>query len=238
MAALTGQRAGDALLSTIGAILLEQTALSTSTYPTLTFATEKLNEVYRRIQGMHPWTWLYKEATVSTVAGTKEVTLADDCERPIGMQIQGSAQGVRYMPRNRILLEYPGGWSSVGNTTPWWWTESAPAANNAQAIALFPTPDAAYTLTYQYQARPAAITNASNSYSVMRPEYEDALIYGTVADLFRMLSDPRADYYEAKFREIMARCWRRDEQQLDGPSAPILGGGASAGDTWHPYLEG
>lgn len=234
MPALTGQRAGDALVAAVGEVLFEQTAPSTTTYPTATSILSKLNEVQRRVATQHPWLWNQEEATIACTANTKTVTLADSCERVIGIQIQGSNQPVRYIPRNRLMLEYPGGWSSIGASTPYAWTDAELASNNALQIDLFPTPDSAYTLTLQVQKRLAAITNSSSSYSAIPPEYEDILIYATCADFLRMLSDNRADYYEAKAREISARMWMRDEQNLDGVQAAMVAPGGNT-ETWHPY---
>lgn len=234
MAALTGQRDGAALLASIGAIVLEQTALSTTTYPTLAYATEVLNQTYRQVLRQHPWLWAIDEVTKATTANTKTVVLDDAVERIIGIQIQGSSQAVRYVPRNRLMLEFPGGWSSIGAGIPTVWTDAEGATNNALQIDLFPTPNDALTLTIQCQKRPAAITNSSSSYSIIPPEWEDALIYGTVAELFAMLSDNRASFYASKYQETMARMWLRDEQNLDGVQSAMIGGGVSM-DTWRPY---
>lgn len=237
MAALTGQLAGDALIAKIGAILLEQTALSTTTYPTLATVTEALNAVQRRLLTQHPWLLVLDETTATCTANNKSVTLADGIERVVGIQIQGSQQSLRYVPRNRLMLEYPGGWTSIGAGTPDTWTDAGLATNNALKIDLFPTPSEAFTLTIQYQKRPAAITNSGTSYSTIPPEYEEALVFGTAADMLEMLSDNRAQIYKMKYMEVLAKMWMRDEQNLDGVYGAMIDAGPSTAALWRPYSE-
>jgi len=215
MAALSGQRTFLQLQNAVGAVLLEQTALSTSTYPTLDSVKAKINEVYRDIVSKHPWLLDYAETTFNTVANTARVTLADGIERVNGMQIQGINLPIRYIPRNKLLLAYPGGWNQITPGQPIYWTDAPQASNNALQIDLFPAPGSIFTVTVQYQLRLTPLS-ADGDYSIIPPEFEDILIYGTLADFLAQLSDARRDYYQARYAELQSKLWMRDQTNLDG----------------------
>lgn len=214
MAALSGQRTLAQLRSVIGAVLFEQTAPSASTYPTADSIDDKVNEVYRDVFAKRTWWWAYGEATINATANNKLLTMPDTVERIWGMQIQGINQPIRYVPRNRLLLGYPGGWNQVGASQPIYWTDAAPASNNALQVNLFPEPNSAYTITYQYQPRLTVLTSAL--YSIIPPEFEDVLVFGALSDLLSQLSDQRAPFYQQKFDKLMNSMWMRQEETLDG----------------------
>jgi hypothetical protein len=214
MAALNGQRTFLQLQNAVGAVLLEQTALSASSYPTLDSVKAKINEVYRDVVAKHPWLLDYAEATFNTVANTARVTLADGIERVNGMQIQGLNLPIRYMPRNKLLLAYPGGWNQMTPGQPLYYTDAPQASNNALQVDLFPAPGSIYTVTVQYQARLTPLSSDTD-YSIMPPEFENILIYGTLADMLAQLSDVRRDYYQARYGELQSKLWLRDQTNLD-----------------------
>jgi hypothetical protein len=239
MAALNGQRTFLQLQNAVGAVLFEQTAPSADTYPTLASIKDKINEVYRRVYVKQPWLWGYAETTINTTANNKLLTMPDGVQKIWGLQLQSINQPIRYVPRNKLLLSYPGGWNQVNDSYPIFWTDAEQASNNAMQINLFPAPDAVYTITYQYQVRLTPLS-ADGDYSVIQPEYEDVLIYGTLADLLRQLSDQRADYYEAKYAEIQRAMWMDAEKKFDYMDAQMqYGGNMVAG--WpglvQPYLQ-
>jgi len=215
MPALNGQRTFLQLQNAIGAVLLEQTALSTSTYPTLASVKEKINEVYRDVVVKHPWLLDYAETTFATVANTARVTLADTIERIGGMQLQGTNQPIRYIPRNKLLLAYPGGWNQITPGQPIYWTDAPQASNNALQIDLFPAPNAIMTVTIQYQLRLTPLSSDTD-YSIMPPEFENILIYGALADFLQQLSDKRSEYYQARYAELQNKLWMRDQSNMDG----------------------
>jgi hypothetical protein len=215
MAALNGQRTFLQLQNAVGAVMLEQTALSASTYPTLDSVKAKINEVYRDVTAKHPWLMTLAQTTFNTVTNTQLVTLADGVERVIGMQLQGTNQPIRYMPFNKLMLAYPGGWNQITPGQPIYWTDAPQAANNAQQIYLFPAPNGVMTVTVQYHLRLTPLSQDTD-YSIIPPEFEDILIYGTLADMLAQLSDSRRDYYQARYDQLQSKLWMRDQTNLDG----------------------
>lgn len=215
MAALNGQRTFLQLQNAVGAVLLEQTALSTSTYPTLASVQSKINEVYRDVVSKHPWLITLSQTTFNTVTNTQLVTLSDNIERILGMQIQGLNLPIRYLPLNKLDLAFPGGWNQITPGQPLYWTDAPQASNNAMQIYLFPAPNAAMTVTIQYHLRLTPLS-ADGDYSIIPPEFENILIYGALADFLAQLSDARREYYQARYAELQSKLWMRDQTNLDG----------------------
>lgn len=215
MAALNGQRTFLQLQNAVGAVMLEQTALSSSTYPTLDSVKAKINEVYRDVVVKHPWLLAVAQTTFNTVTNTQLVTLSDNIERVIGMQLQATNQPIRYIPWNKLMLAYPGGWNQITPGQPIYWTDAPQASNNALQVYLFPAPNSVMTVTVQYQLRLTPLSSDTD-YSILPPEFENILIYATLADLLSQLSDTRREYYQARYTELMSKLWMRDQTNLDG----------------------
>lgn len=214
MAALSGQRTFLELQNAVGVILFNQTALSATTNPTLAQVKDKINEYYRNIFQRQPWKWALDESTFSTVAGTKRVTMPDNVFKVWSMQIQGNNWYLKYVPQNKFLRGYPGAWQTMGQNQPYLYIGAPNASNNALQFDLFPTPADTYTVYYQFVKRLTPLTNDSD-YSVMEPEYENAIIYGAAKDLLALLGDNRAAYYQAEYEKIMSAMWMDEERNLD-----------------------
>lgn len=214
MAALAGQSTFLELQQAVGAILFNQTAASANTFPTLTQVKAKINQVYRNIFQKQPWKWAYGQSTFNTVAGTHLVTLPDNVQKIWALQIQGNNWYLQYVPNNKFFRGYPGAWSTMGNNQPYIYTDAPPASNNALQIDLFPTPDAVYTVSFQFEKRLTALS-ADGDYSIIPPEYENAIIYGAAMDLLAQLADNRASYYAGEFKKIMSDMWLNEERNLD-----------------------
>lgn len=214
MAALDGQRTFLQLQNAVGLILFNQTTPSTTTSPTLAQIKEKINEYYRNIMQKMPWAWDYSQTTLSTVAGTNIYALPDTVFKPWALQIQGNNWYIQYVPNNKLFRGYPGAWQTMGNNQPYLWTYGPPASNNALQIELFPTPDAVYTVYYQYQKRLTSLS-ADGDYGVIPPEYENAIVYGAAKDLLALLADNRAPYYAEEYKKIISDMWMNEEKNLD-----------------------
>jgi len=214
MAALAGQRTFLELQNAVGVILFNQTALATTTNPTLAQVKEKINEYYRNIFQKQPWKWAYSSSTFVTVAGTKLVTMADNVQKIWALEIQGNNGYIQYVPNNKFYRANPGGWTTMGNGQPYIYTDAPPASNNAMQIDLFPAPDAVYTVYFQFQKRLTSLS-ADGDYSIIPPEYENALVYGAAKDLLALLADNRASYYETEYKKIMSDMWMNEERNLD-----------------------
>lgn len=214
MAALSGQKTFLELQNAVGLILFNQTAPSTQTNPTLAQIKDKINEYYRNIFQRQPWKWAYGQATFNTVAGTHLVTLPDNVFKVWALEIQGNNWYLQYVPNNKFFRAYPGAWQTMGNNQPYVYTDAPAASNNAKQIDLFPTPDAVYTVYYQFQKRLTSLS-ADADYSIMPPEYENAMIYGAAKDLLALLADNRAAYYQTEYEKIMSAMWMDEERNLD-----------------------
>lgn len=214
MAALDGQRTFLQLQQAVSQIIFGQTFASTATNPTLSQVKEKLNEYYRNIFRKQPWKWAYGQSTFTTSQGTKLVTFPDNVQKVWALEIQGNNWYLQYVPNNKFFRGYPGAWQTMGQNQPYIYTDAPPASNNALQIDLFPTPDATYTVYYQFQKRLTSLS-ADGDYSIIPPEYENALIYGAAKDLLANLADTRAGYYSDQYKEIMSEMWMNEERNLD-----------------------
>ena len=214
MANLAGQRAFLTLQNAIGDRLLQQTALSTSTYPTLARVKEEINTVYKRIYGERPWKWQLVSTTLATVAGTTTYTLPDTVIEPYNMQIRSLGLDIQYISREVFLKEQPYGWTNVGQTMPRFAIPAAPASNNAMQIDFWPTPDAIYTVNYDYRSRFTQLSGDTDI-PVIPPEFDDLLVQGPLVELYKMINDERWQGAKAEYEQLWKKMWMADERELN-----------------------
>jgi hypothetical protein len=214
MANLYGQRTLAQIETEIGQNLFGQTALSTSTYPTLAHADQVINKWYKRVYSKYWPLWALKSSTLTLSQGTTNYTMPDTVQTILGMQIRDLAYRITHLDQQTFLQMYPMGWTNFGQAVPLYWINGTPANNNALTVDFFPTPNATYTVHYQYIARFAELSSGPDI-SVIPPEYDDILVHGPLAEFFTMLGDPRAAYHQGEADKIMFRLWQQTETTRD-----------------------
>jgi hypothetical protein len=214
MANLAGQRTGAQIVSAVDSILFNKTSGSANTYPTSTTILELINRYYKTFVDKYQFLWAMKSTTASTSSGVTLLTMPDDCIQVYQMQIRANGRYLQFLPRKTFERMFPAGWTSVGNSQPIYYVEAAPASNNAIQFDLFPTPDATYTINYDYRARFTPLVG-STEVSVIPPEYDMYLIYGPAMEGLIMLGDPRAKQYAELLDETDKRAWMANERLTD-----------------------
>lgn len=214
MANLSGQRTFEQMYQEVEQNILEQTVLSTSTYPTLATVKNILNKHYKIFVGKYKWEWAKKSTTLATVNGTTQITMPDDVAEVYQMQIRANSVDLKYMPREEFLKQFPAGWTNVGNSIPALYIPAAPASNNALQFDLWPTPNAIFTINYDYRARFTPMS-ATTDVPVIPPEYDPYLVHKTIAECMQMLGDPRWEYHEAIAASVLKDAWNDNEDQLN-----------------------
>lgn len=214
MANLAGQRTGAQIVSAVDAILFNKSSGSSTTYPTSTMILELINRYYKAFVDKYQFLWAMKSTTINTVAGTTGITMPDDVVQVYQMQIRANGRYLQFLPRKQFERDFPAGWTSVGNSQPIYYVEAAPASNNAIQFDLFPTPDAIYTINYDYRARFTPLAG-STEVSVIPPEYDMYLIYGPAVEGLLMQGDPRAKQFAELLEDADKRAWLANEKLTD-----------------------
>lgn len=218
MANLAGQQTFLQMQNTCGAVWLEQTALSTSTYPTLATCKELLNKYMKILISKYPFVWIGKSSTIATVAGTKLLTMPDLVRKVGKFQIQANGADLTYLTQFEFETMFPMGWTNITNSRPIYYIETDPASNNAIQFNLFPTPDAIYTIAYDYQTRAAAMS-ADADVPIVPPEWDNWIIWRAIAEGLMMLGDPRSASYKGMADELEGQMWLDDQTFLNRESS-------------------
>jgi len=235
MAALNGQRTFLEMQGDVAALMGDGFSFTTSSYPTLTQAKQIINRFYKRFVSSRDWKWMQKQTTLSTVAGVSTITMPDDVEEIVTLRIANLGVTLRPYSREQFLQEFPNGWTNTGSAIPQLYVQSAPAANNAIQIDVWPMPSAIYTVSMDYKARFTPLSGDSD-YSVVPPEAEDYLVYASAAEMLLMQGDQRNEAYKAQAAEVKNNAWKRDEEELSGSNG--LRGvpfGGTANPQIYPY---
>lgn len=148
---------------------------------TATQQTAFINHHYRRIAGMRRWPWLQVTRATGppTVAGTETYTLTGTLTdllhvEAIRLEFGTDFYNLKYKP---IQAFRDSAHTYRDQGTPQYWTKT-----NAGTVAFWPVPDKAYTMKVDYIKRPTALS-ADGDVHIMDENYEDALVFGCVADL-------------------------------------------------------
>lgn len=214
MANLAGQQTFLQMQNTCGAIWLEQTALGTQTYPTLATCKELLNRYMKILISKYEFVWVGKSTTINTVAGTKLLTMPDLVRKVGKLQIQANGRDLIYKTQYEFAQDYPMGWTGTTNSQPLFYIETDPASNNAIQFNLFPTPDAIYSISYDYLTRTAAMS-ADSDVPIVPPEWDSWLIWRAASEGLTMLGDPRSAVYKGMADELEGQMWLDNEKFLN-----------------------
>lgn len=239
MANLAGQRTFVQIQNEIGQHLFGATSLSATTHPTLTMVKQGINKHYKLFYMQFRNLIAAKETSVNTTAGQQYIVMPDDVMEVMQMAIRANSVKLRYCPRKEFLDNNPGGWTNVGQAIPCMYIPKAPASNNALQFDLYPTPDATYAVSVNYQARPTELS-ADSDVPVIQPEFDPYLVHAPLAEYFAMLNDDRAKYHDMRAREILKDAWLKNEQTADYMDSVKDYGGMINPMGWpgqyHPYL--
>ena len=214
MANLAGQQTFLQMQNSCGAIWLNQTALSTTSYPTLATAKELLNRYMKIMLSKYDHVWVQKSSTIDTVGGTKLLTMPDLVRKVGKIQIQANGADLTYLTKFQFETMFPMGWTNITNSRPIYYIETDPASNNAVQFNLFPTPDTAYTLSYDYLTRAAALSGDTDI-PITPPEWDSWLVWMAASEGLTMLGDPRAAAYRSMADQLEQQMWLDNETYLN-----------------------
>ena len=86
------------------------------------------------------------------------------------------------------------------------------------SLILYPTPDASYSYTLWYYARPTALS-ASNTSNWLMTAAPDLYLYGALIEASGGLqSDPKVQFWKERYNEALAEMEHSDERQAFGGS--------------------
>lgn len=214
MANLAGQRTFVQIQNEIGQNLFADVALSTTTHPTLAHTQQVINKHYKRFTDQFRNLIAIKETTFNTVAGTTDYAMDDTAAEVLQMAIRSLSQKISYISRLDFLNSIQAGWTGTGQGVPYLYMPAPAASNNALKFSLYPTPADAYTVTYQYVARPTALSSDSDV-PVIQPEYDPYLVHAPLYELMSMLGDPRAVFHKEQMELIWRHAWKRNQELAD-----------------------
>lgn len=183
-----------------------------------------VNEAYREVASLAPWSFLYEDGTVSTAAGTASYALPGTIKVAETVAIPSGAN--RRLLRRRQLGELdrmPD--HMAGQAVPWAW-----AAQADGQFEVFPPPDAAYTLKVRGRNRVAELV-AETDAPVFDAEFHPAVAYVASVFVFDREGDDsgRADEY---LRVAASYVTRMAHRYLDSPDVltPMVLAGRLVGE--------
>ncbi len=214
MADLAGQRTFLEMQTELASIWLVQSGLSTTSYPTLVTAKLLLNKYLKIFCSKYEWLWVTKSTTINTASGTTLLTMPDLVRKVGKFQIRANGRDLVYMTMMEFERMFPLGWTNVTNTQPIYYIEAQPAANGAIQFNLFPTPDATYTISYDYLARFTPMS-ADADVPVIPPEWDNFILWRAAMEGLIMLGDVRASSFKGMADELEAQAWLDNEKLLN-----------------------
>ncbi len=177
-------------------------------------ATAALNEVQRRVAGMHRWPWLRTDSTITLVAGTSTYSTPADWMHTIALYISGPSPAnvdeLEWLDHESFTYEQLRN-TQISGGVPMYWT----GAYSAQ-IRVTPTPTAAGTLRLVYQKTATDLVSGSDV-SVIPVPYHDVLVLGACAILAQRQARWDAAQawgmqYENRLHEMMAQTGLEKQQ--------------------------
>lgn len=213
MAALNQQQTFLEIQTAVAEILFNNTAASTTSYPTTSRIKALINKWYKYAYSQKSCRYLWNTGatTVTATQNVQSILMPDDVMEVTNMNIRSLVRQIRPITRQLFLNKYPGGWTTITPSTPLWFVEAPPASNNALQFDLWPMPDSAYTINIDYYKRPAVLS-ADGDYPTIPPEFDMFLIYGPAMEGLIMLGDKRADIYKGLLDDLNKNLWLRNEQ--------------------------
>ena len=169
------------------------------------------------VQEVHEWSFLRPTWTFDTEGGERRYPLPSDFERPIGNLTYPDSDNTFYSPikftsASRLRsLEYQTNFTSYPQFSAIEPGESQGDDPQELVLVLHPTPDAAYSLSLQYQAHPKTI-NADHPFPLGGQMHGPGIMASCLA-----VAEVRQDGIEGimnkKFMEVLASNIVRDRQR-------------------------
>ena len=171
-----------------------------------------LNEVYFEMLQRLKVDRLIKQASFNTTANTAAYTLATDADvnslLPDSLLETASQRGLAQTDSTYPLEK---GTSAVGRPDHFY--------VQGNSLYLYPTPDAAYTINYQYGVKPSALSNDTDT-TALPAEWEKVLVLGTQARLEQFLGEPGAEgtyfLYQEGLVQLRYRASRKPHHRMKG----------------------
>ncbi len=163
-----------------------------------------LNQVQRRIVGSHRWPWTRVSANQSIVSGTSDYTYPTAAAHILSVRAVVGGAPIELLPvdDDELLMRRAQDNGRTGTPAAW-------ARTSGTVIAIWPTPQAAGTLTVRYHQKAPLLTLGSDV-PIIPPDYRDVLVTGSCEIMaqrerqFDAASAFRAER-EERTREMMAQ---------------------------------
>lgn len=222
--ALPGQKQFLQIQQEISQLVLRKTIADSTTVPSLTLVKQLYNDAYIELCSERDWWFMFNYATFNTVSGqATPYVMPDNVAEVRSMAIPAAQQKLRFATWDMWVTNYPGRYTSVGNTRPWAYIPANPAGDNALEYFLFPAADsnngANYTVEYGYKQRITPLVGDTDT-PIIPVEFQQCVINRALEKCFRNINDPRWEIYsdrtdgtEAKSRADAM--WLKNEQFND-----------------------
>ena len=157
-----------------------------------------IQETYRYIQQAALWSWKRARGTLTTVDGTATYTMPADFGSIMGDITYAADAGFTWIKITSALEIRKRNQQSSSTAQPWLyatqWAAQVAGSNQRQEIVLYPTPDDAYTLTYEYAVLMGPLSE-TNPYPLGGPNTSQLMIEGCRAVGEKMKNGQRGDYW-------------------------------------------
>lgn len=166
----------------------------------------------------HDWSFLRPATTIATVASDADYALPDDLERIVGDLTWPASTS--YPSIQQTSDEAIRQWRQVDDSTgiPRHYAVRPVAGDGSTGqrheMLLYPTPSSAWTLTYRYVRRPAALSN-SNLYPIGGTEHGETILASALAMAELERHETKGARW-AYFLERLAASIHRDRSQAPG----------------------
>jgi len=159
-------------------------------------ARDFLNETYvEMLQRLHSQRFI-RQGSLNTANGTASYALAADAE--INSLLTDSVvESASKLVLQEVDYSYPASHPGMANGRPTCFYRSG------DQLYLYPTPDAVYTIQYQYLVKPAALASDGDT-TELPVEWEKILVLGTQARLENFLGESGEDTY-ALYRDGLSQ---------------------------------
>jgi hypothetical protein len=173
----------------------------------------------RRFYAERRWTFLRPVTTLTCVAGTWQYELPDDFGSLLGPMTfapNHTARPVELVAEHLIRTRRQ---TYSSNAVPRFaatrWKSTDQSGGQRMELLLWPTPDAAYVLTYRYAVLPKGLLDGSREYPYGGMQHGLSILYACLAAVERSPLGDRSGAYENEYLKALAR-----SAQIDGQSAP------------------
>lgn len=167
----------------------------------------------------HRWSFLEPNTSLSTVSGTDTYALPQDYAGNL-KEFQGANGKIEIIPDmmlTQVKAAKPAtGYPKYASIVP---RGVATGGSQVFDIVFYPTPDAVYSLSYQYTIAPDSVT-ADNPYHLGGPQHSELVLEAVLAAAESKLKDVSGEH-NAKFLELLAASIRYDRESSEASAVEI-----------------